>query len=151
MSHEPLKVAPAEEAGKIKIEEHRRFSDPNATDPKAVRGNKTAGTSMGIDWKDGHRSPHTIPRVRDACPRRHCNEEREKTGRKIGAAHKPKAGSLSMYKEKARPTEVTPVGKYAIAFKWNDGHSTGIYSWEYWRRECPCAECEATHHESQTQ
>ena len=151
MSHEPLKVAPAEQAGKIKIEEHKRFSDPNATDPRAVRVNKTAGTGMEIDWKDGHRSAYTFPWLRDACPCATCNEEREKTGRKIGAAPKTKPGTLPMYKEKARPTEVTPVGKYAITFKWNDGHSTGIYSWEYLRRECPCAECAGLHDESQTQ
>jgi DUF971 family protein len=36
---------------------------------------------------------------------------------------------------------VNPVGKYAINFRWNDGHSSGIYSWEFLRRECACPEC----------
>lgn len=27
--------------------------------------------------------------------------------------------------------EITPVGHYALAFRWGDGHSTGIYSFEY--------------------
>ena len=37
--------------------------------------------------------------------------------------------------------EVTPVGKYALKFKWSDGHESGIYSWEYLRRVCRCNDC----------
>jgi DUF971 family protein len=37
--------------------------------------------------------------------------------------------------------EATPVGKYALRFKWNDGHEAGIYSWEYLRNVCLCDEC----------
>jgi DUF971 family protein len=33
------------------------------------------------------------------------------------------------------------VGRYAIQFNWQDGHSGGIYSWEYLRRVCQCREC----------
>jgi DUF971 family protein len=33
------------------------------------------------------------------------------------------------------------VGRYAIQFNWLDGHSGGIYSWEYLRRNCQCREC----------
>ena len=40
-----------------------------------------------------------------------------------------------------RPIEVTPVGKYALKFKWNDGHEAGIYSWDYLRRVCQCPIC----------
>jgi DUF971 family protein len=50
---------------------------------------------------------------------------------------------LRMYKDPARPVEVIPVGKYALKFRWNDGHETGIYSWEYLRRVCECEDCRA--------
>jgi DUF971 family protein len=33
------------------------------------------------------------------------------------------------------------VGRYAIQFNWQDGHSGGIYSWDYLRRACQCREC----------
>ena len=46
-----------------------------------------------------------------------------------------------MFKALAKPTDVETVGKYAIRFEWNDGHEHGIYSWEYLREWCPCAEC----------
>ena len=42
-----------------------------------------------------------------------------------------------------RPVEVIPVGKYAVKFKWNDGHEAGIYSWEFLRRVCSCEPCQA--------
>jgi DUF971 family protein len=35
------------------------------------------------------------------------------------------------------------VGAYALRIFWNDGHSSGIYSWEHLRRICPCDECRA--------
>jgi DUF971 family protein len=39
--------------------------------------------------------------------------------------------------------DVGPVGNYAMNIVWKDGHATGIYSWEYLRRICPCSECTA--------
>ena len=98
---------------------------------------------MDIEWKDGHRSVYSFPFLRDACPCALCNEEREKDGRQPGDPLKPIAGALPMFKAAARPTEVEPVGKYAIRFSWNDGHQHGIYSWQYLREHCPCAECKA--------
>ena len=46
-----------------------------------------------------------------------------------------------MYTPPAKPGSVQPVGRYAIQFNWLDGHSGGIYSWEYLRRVCQCKEC----------
>ena len=52
---------------------------------------------------------------------------------------KPKEQTLlMMYEAPVKPLEVTPVGKYALKFKWSDGHESGIYSWEYLRRVCQC-------------
>ncbi len=112
-------------------------------DPKSVKVNMSTGSGMEIEWKDGHRSDYSFPFLRDACPCALCNEERAKDGRQPGDPLKPVAGSLPMFKATARPTQVEPVGKYAIRFTWNDGHQHGIYSWEFLREHCPCAECKA--------
>ena len=112
-----------------------------ADDPKSVKVNKTAGTGMEIEWKDGHHSSYPFTYLRDACPCALCNEERAKDGRQPGDPLKPVAGQLPMFKALARPTEVTPVGKYAMRFVWNDGHEHGIYTWTYLREICPCPEC----------
>lgn len=114
-----------------------------SADPKSVRVNVTTGTGMDIEWKDGHRSSYTFVFLRDACPCALCNDQREKDGRKPGNPLKPIAGQLPIYKATARPTKTEAVGKYAIRFVWNDGHEHGIFSWQYLREQCPCAECKA--------
>jgi DUF971 family protein len=35
------------------------------------------------------------------------------------------------------------VGNYALQFYWNDGHHTGIYTWDYLYRLCPAEESNA--------
>ena len=35
------------------------------------------------------------------------------------------------------------VGRYAISFSWSDGHSTGIYPYEYLLEMCECEACAA--------
>ena len=46
-----------------------------------------------------------------------------------------------MFVPPAKPRNVTPIGRYAIQFNWEDGHTAGIYSWDYLRRNCQCPEC----------
>ena len=113
------------------------------SDPRSVKVNVTSGTGMEIDWKDGHRSNYTFPYLRDACPCALCDEERSKTGRKPGDPPKLAPGALPMFKAAAKPTKTEAVGKYAIRFDWNDNHNLGMYSWEFLRDVCPCAECRA--------
>jgi DUF971 family protein len=140
MSHEGIRIISAEEAAHDAGQEAIRLPS-DAVTPAKIRVMKTEGTGVEIDWKDGHRSKWNFAWLRNACPCATCHEEREKTGRPVGEA-KPKAASLlMMYEAPARPVEVTPVGKYAIKFKWNDGHEAGIYSWEYLRRVCHCNAC----------
>ncbi len=46
-----------------------------------------------------------------------------------------------MYKPALKMMNIEQVGEYAIRIDWNDGHSTGIYSYDHLRNICPCAEC----------
>lgn len=109
--------------------------------PTSVKVNVTTGTGVEIDWSDGHHSSYTFPFLRDACPCALCDEERSKSGRAPGESPKAAVGALPMFKAAAKPDKVEAVGKYAIRFGWNDGHDLGIYSWDYLRDVCPCAEC----------
>jgi DUF971 family protein len=70
-----------------------------------------------------------------------CIEERAQEGRKPGQPKAKPADVLPMYTPPAKPASAHAVGRYAIQFNWLDGHSGGIYSWEYLRRSCPCREC----------
>lgn len=139
MSHEGIRIVSAEDAQRE--ERYERKLSADAVTPLKVRVLKTEGTGVEIDWRDGHQSAWNFAWLRNACPCATCHEEREKTGRPAGVA-KPKPQSLlMMYEAPPRPVEVTPVGKYALKFKWNDGHEAGIYSWEYLRRVCQCVLC----------
>ena len=136
MSHEGFRIVRAEEAG---LEPERLSAE--AMTPAKVRVKKTEGTGVEIEWKDGHRSAWSFPWLRNACPCATCHEARENEGRLPGEAKPKPVTLLALYEAPARPLEVTPVGKYALQFKWNDGHESGIYSWEYLRRVCRCDAC----------
>ncbi|GGA67105.1 hypothetical protein GCM10011507_18280 [Edaphobacter acidisoli] len=139
MSHEGIRFVSEEEAQRASAEDARLHVD--AVTPAKVRVMKSEGTGVEIDWKDGHHSAWTFAWLRNACPCATCHDEREKSGRAPGVAE-PKAQTLLViYEAPPRPVEVTPVGKYALKFKWNDSHESGIYSWEYLRRVCQCAIC----------
>ena len=112
-------------------------------DPKSVKVNLTTGTGVEIEWRDGHHSSYTFAYLRDACPCALCDEERSKTGRSPGEPPKIAAGALPMFKPAAKPLSAEPIGRYAIKFNWNDGHELGMYSWQFLRDWCPCAECKA--------
>jgi DUF971 family protein len=45
--------------------------------------------------------------------------------------HGPGQGTLQAGKRDVTITEVQPVGHYAVQPLFSDGHSSGIYSWEY--------------------
>jgi DUF971 family protein len=141
MSHEGIRIVSEDEA------RHGNAAEPqlavDATIPQKVRVFKTEGKGVEIDWKDGHKSAWSFAWLRNACPCATCHEERDRTARELGAG-KPKTEvqkALAIYEAPIRPAEVTPVGKYALKFKWSDGHQTGIYSWSYLRRVCQCAIC----------
>jgi DUF971 family protein len=139
MSHEGIRFVSAEQSAREAATE--KYLPVEAVTPAKVRIHKTEGTGVEIDWKDGHKSAWSFAWLRNGCPCATCHEEREQNGRKPGEP-KPKPQSLlPMYEAPARPVEITPVGNYAVKFKWNDGHESGIYSWEYLRRVCQCPGC----------
>lgn len=140
MSHEGIRFVSATSA-QAEANLDRPLA-PEATTPGKIRVKKSEGTGVEIDWRDGHHSEWTFRWLRDACPCATCHDEREKSGREPG---EPKAQAVfALYEAPPRPAEVTPVGKYALKFKWNDGHESGIYSWEYLRRVCQCDVCHPT-------
>ncbi len=135
MSHEGIRIVRGDQSR----EPERLPAD--AVIPLKVRVKKTEGTGVEVDWKDGHHSAWNFVWLRNACPCATCHEAREKDGRLPGELKPKPVTLLNLYEAPARPVEVTPVGNYALRFKWNDGHESGIYSWEYLRRVCRCDVC----------
>ena len=118
----------------------------SAAQPASIKVHKSSGTTMEIAWKDGHQSTYTFAYLRDACPCALCSEERGKSHRQPDQPVAPVSSGLQMFKPPPRPTEVAPVGNYAIRFSWNDGHQHGIFSWDYLRQWCPCDQCRSARH-----
>ncbi len=91
-----------------------------------------------IVWSDGHTSAYPPAHLRKICPCADCRGTHGTT---------PKAFViLSPAKLKNAPRQVIidkvePIGNYAIAFTWGDGHREGIYTWSILRNECPCDAC----------
>ena len=84
-----------------------------------------------IEWEDGHRSLYGYEFLRLNCPCASCCEEW--TGRRLI--------SLDHVAKEIHPLSHEPVGRYAVRFHWSDGHQTGIYSFDFLRRLCPCQAC----------
>jgi DUF971 family protein len=115
------------------------FLDPRKK-PASVKVNVSTGQGVDIVWSDGHASHFDFAYLREKCPCATCNEAREKKP----STPAPLVGlgpSLPMYKPKVAARAAKAVGQYAIQMDFNDGHSTGIYSFDLLRTLCPCGEC----------
>lgn len=139
MSHEGIRIASKEEMERDAAEE--RPLSREAMTPSKVRVLITEGKGLEIDWADGHHSAWSFAWLRNACPCATCVDERNQQGRKAGQPKAKPTELLPMYAPPAKPKSAHPVGRYALQFDWLDGHTSGIYSWEYLRRHCTCGEC----------
>jgi len=108
--------------------------------PTAVKIHVKSGAGVDISWADGHESHFDFPYLRDNCPCATCNDERGKKEAFAASTPAPSA-VLPMFKPKPRAQSATQVGNYAIQINFNDGHSTGIFSYDYLRSMCPCPDC----------
>ena len=139
MSHEGIRIESRDR--EVSGTEENRPLPRIAVTPEKVRVLLTEGKGLEIDWVDGHRSAWSFAWLREACPCATCVEERALEDRKPGQPKAKAAAVLPMYAPPPKPASAHAVGRYAIQFNWLDGHSGGIYSWEYLRRVCQCREC----------
>ncbi len=96
-----------------------------------------AGTNkIEIEWKDGHKSLHHLYVLRKFCPCASCQTVREAGGSAdLLPVLQPGQNELR---------DIKQVGNYAIQLIWEDGHTTGIYTYDLLRRLCECEECRKT-------
>ena len=87
-----------------------------------------APAMLRIDWSDGRAREYTIRELREACPCATCREKRS------NPQPPPLLPVLSA--AEAQPLAIRgmkPVGNYAYAISFSDGHDTGIYTIDYLR------------------
>ncbi len=71
--------------------------------------------TLGIKWSDNQEFLYDVRTLRALCPCAGCQAQRP-------------ANELL---EQVRPKTITSVGSYALKIDFNDGHNTGIYSFEF--------------------
>jgi DUF971 family protein len=100
----------------------------NAADTPVEVIHHRDGSRLEIVWGDGHRSDYPALELRLRCPCAECLSGGEA---RLRPAPEPDVGVAS----------VDPFGRYAVSIRFSDGHSAGVYRWEYLRYWCPCDPC----------
>jgi DUF971 family protein len=85
------------------------------------------GNELAIQWNDGTESYLDLQFLRRACPCAACGGEPDV----LGNIMRP---NVSYSDNSFDLVGFQIVGGYAIQPRWADGHSTGIYSFQYLRR-----------------
>jgi ATP-binding protein involved in chromosome partitioning len=95
----------------------------DSTEPVRVEPTED-GERLRIVWADGHVSEFEPRTLRLNCRCAGCIDEF--TGRPILDPARVPAD--------IHPLEISYVGRYALQFRWSDGHDTGIYPFELLRQ-----------------
>ena len=85
------------------------------------------GEELALSWTDGMESFLPLERLRRACPCASCGGEPDV----LGNISRPEV-SYTPSSFELRGWEM--IGGYALQPRWGDGHSTGLYSFQYLRR-----------------
>jgi DUF971 family protein len=82
--------------------------------------------TLQITWADDQQCLYKSAELRRSCPCAQCVNEW--TGERV---LKPESVA-----DEIEIKDLSLVGRYAINFRWSDGHETGIYSFRYLRELC---------------
>ena len=94
--------------------------------PRSIR--RVDQGAVEIEWSDGGCAIYTPRLLRDACPCATCRERR--------AEPVPRTLLPVLAPEEVAPLAIVgmkPVGQYAYAIEFSDGHGSGIYTLDYLR------------------
>ena len=87
--------------------------------PVTIDVQRDAG--LTLTWDDGATSRFGLDELRQHCPCAECRTRRERNLPVWPLASSP---------QPLRILDANLVGAWGMSITWNDGHSTGIYSWE---------------------
>lgn len=83
---------------------------------------------LTIGWSDGKEHVYSFDLLRNACPCAQCRGGHENMG------PEPDEDVFAIPLMNVNTTQLTnvdAVGNYAISITWGDGHSAGIYAWQF--------------------
>ena len=90
------------------------------TDPPSNIRALQADQTLEVSWPDGRADRLPYHTIRSQCPCAGCRDEW--TGERI---LDPKS-----IRPDLKLVGMENIGTYAVQFAWNDGHSSGLYTWE---------------------
>lgn len=85
--------------------------------PVEIRNDRDNGRVL-VTWDDDSRLQYPLDALRNACPCAGCR------GHSPGEVEPPDVVGVGLL-------NIAEVGTYAVRFDWDDGHTTGIYTWGY--------------------
>jgi DUF971 family protein len=101
--------------------------------PREIKRNGSNG--LVITWTDGSLQELSSATLRSQCPCAECREKRGDEGHAKPLTPKKKALRViqSSLEQELSLAAIWAVGQYAIGLRWEDGHDSGIYTFEYLR------------------
>lgn len=106
------------------------MTQPSGSKMPVARSLKGSSEALVIEWQDGvvHEIPWLV--LRNRCPCATCRTEHDNPPKPTGLLP-----VLSMQEAKPlRVLSMKPVGNYAYAISFSDGHSSGIYTLDFLRQ-----------------
>ncbi len=89
---------------------------------------QVVGEELAIKWEDGSESYLPLEQLRRHCPCATCQGEPDILG------HLHKGPAQTLLPSAFQLAGMNRIGGYAVQLIWADGHSTGLYSFEYLER-----------------
>jgi DUF971 family protein len=86
------------------------------------------GEELAIKWSDGREDFIRLEMLRRCCPCAGCKGETDILGQLYKAPDKPLAPTAF------KLLRIVNVGGYAVQPFWGDGHSSGLFAFDYLRR-----------------
>ena len=86
------------------------------------------GEELAIRWSDGSESYVRLEALRRFCPCAGCKGEVDIMGKLYKNPERPLSA------EALQLVRISKVGGYAVQPVWGDGHSSGLYSFDYLKR-----------------
>lgn len=101
--------------------------------PTGVKADRTRRV-LTIRWSNGRSCELPFAGLRAICPCVACRGGHGNMGQPpdLALLHSAQDDALAL-------ENVAAVGSYALGFQWSDGHSTGIYTWDYLQQACGIA------------
>ena len=89
---------------------------------------QTIGEELAVKWDDGSESFIKLETLRRSCPCAGCKGEMDIMGNLYKNPEKPLAAAAFQL------VRIDRIGGYALQPVWADGHSTGLFSFDYLKR-----------------